>query len=277
MTEEKRNDEIDLIELFLNIYAFFKKHFWFLFIVAIIGGVIGYSAKSVSKEHYESSMLIKSYTVSNDIIIKYVENMQSLISDGNYKYLSEKMNLDRANLVSLKKISAETVYDERNKNKSLDYIQISVNVMNNQLLQHLNIGIANFLAKEPFVQNEIEIYRTNNEELILEIDKQISKLEALQQRSIKDSEKKGDVNIYNEEKSFQDELLDLIKEKQEREESLKFAAPYRVIQDFTIYRRPIKNTRTYTLSSAFLFVFLALAYLIIKNINKTLKEREIAR
>ena len=42
MTEEKRNDEIDLIEVFLNIYVFFKKHFWLLFIATFIGGVLGY-------------------------------------------------------------------------------------------------------------------------------------------------------------------------------------------------------------------------------------------
>lgn len=276
MTEEKRTDEIDLIELFLNIYIFFKKHFWFFTIAVVIGAILGYSTKFFSKEHYESSSLINSYTVSDNILIKHIDNIQSIISDNNISYLSERMEIDSANLKSINSLTAEIVYDEKDDKKSLGFVKVTANVDNNKILNRLNQGITNYLEKEPFVQNEISLFIENNQNLIEEIDKQIAKIEALQEKLVHTAQSKGDVNIYNDQNSFQNELLGLIKEKQHREKLLQFATPYRIIQDFTIYQKPIRKTKTYTLISAFVFFMLALFYLIIRNINKTIKEKELS-
>ncbi|MCB2195288.1 MAG: hypothetical protein KQH79_05475 [Bacteroidetes bacterium] len=273
MTEEKRNDEIDLIELFLNIYIFFKKHFWFFTIAVVIGAILGYSTKFFSKEHYESSSLINSYTVSDNILIQQIDNIQSIISDNNKRYLSERMEIDTVSLASINSLEAEIVYDEKDDKKSLGFVKVTANVTNNEILKFLNQGISNYLEKEPFVQNEISLFVENNQNLIDEIDKQITKIEALQDKLIHTAQSKGDVNIYNDQNSFQNELLGLIKEKQSREKFLRFATPYRIIQDFTIYQKPIRKTKTYTFISAFAFFMLALFYLIIRNINKTIKEK----
>ncbi|HAF28008.1 MAG TPA: hypothetical protein DCG75_03075 [Bacteroidales bacterium] len=272
MTTEKRNDEIDLIELFLNIYIFFKKNFWFLFISVIIGAGLGYSTKFLTKKHYESSMLINSYTVSGNLLMEYINNIQSILEDGNLKYLSERMEMDTIQLASLKEITIEDVYDEKEK-KSKGYLSVSVNVLDNNILSVLDDGILKYIEKEPFVQSEIEIFTENNLNIISKIDEEIEKIEELQQLSLSQDQNKGDVNIYNSQKSFQNELLDLLKEKQNREKYLKFAIPYRVIQDFTIYQKPKTKTKTYTLISGFLFGFIAFSFLIIKNINKSLKEK----
>lgn len=274
MTTEKRNDEIDLIELFLNIYIFFKKNFWFLFISTFIGAGLGYSTKFYSKKHFESSMLINSYTVSGSLLIEYISNIQKIIEDNNYLYLSERMELDTSLLSDLKEIKIAEVYDEKEK-KSKGYLSVSVNVLNNQILSSLSTGILNYIEKEPYVQNEIEIFTQNNQNIISKIDEELEKLEILQDNNLKQSEGKGDVNIYNSQKSFQNELLDLLKEKQSREKSLKFAIPFRVIQDFTIYQKPKTKTKAKTLIMGLSFGFIAFSVLIIRNINKSIKEKQI--
>ncbi len=275
MTDEKRNDEIDLIELFLNIYIFFKKHFWFFTIAVLIGAVLGYSTKFFSEEHYESTTLINSYTVSEDILLKHIDNIQSIISDNNISYLSEHMEIDSIYLASVNSLEAEIVYDEKDDKKSLGFVKVTANVNDNEILKHLNQGITNYLEKEVFIQNEMTLFIENNKNLIEEIEKQIAKIEALQEKLIHTAQSKGDVNIYNDQNSFQNELLGLIKEKQHRQKLLQFATPYRIIQDFTIYQKPIRKTKTYTVVGAFAFFMLALFYLIIRNINKTLKEKEL--
>lgn len=276
MTNEKRNDEIDLIEVFLNMYIFFKKHFWFFTIAVLIGAVLGYSTKFFGKEHYESSSLINSYTVSENILIQQIDNIQSIIEDNNISYLSERMEIDSTYLASVNSLEAEIVYDEKDDKKSLGFLKVTANVDNNEIFNHLNQGITSYLEKEPFIQNEISLFIENNKNLIEEIDKQIAKIEALQEKLIHTAQSKGDVNIYNDQNSFQNELLGLIKEKQSREKLLQFAAPFRIIQDFTIYQKPIRKTKTYTLISAFAFFMLALFYLIIRNLNKTIKEKELS-
>jgi hypothetical protein len=275
MTNEKRNDEIDLIEVFLNIYIFFKKHFWFFTIAVLIGAILGYSTKFVSKDHYESSTLINSYTVSDNILIKHIDNIQSIIDDKNISYLSERMEIDSIHLININSLETEIVYDEKDDKKSLGFVRVIAKVDNNEILKHLNQGITSYLEKEPYVQHEINLFVDNNQNLIEEIDKQIAKIEALQDKLIHTAQSKGDVNIYNDQNSFQNELLGLIKEKQNRERLLQFATPYRIIQDFTIYQKPIRKTKTYTVISAFVFFMLALCYLIIRNINKTIKEKEL--
>ncbi len=275
MTTEKRNDEIDLIELFLNIYIFFKKNFWLFFIAVIIGGGLGYSTKFFAKKHYESAMLINSYTVSENLLIKYFNIIQSLIEDNNLSYLSERMGIDTLNLESLKEIKAEMAYDEKDERKSLGYLTVSVNVLDNEILLLLNNGLLKYLEKEPYIQNEIETYKENNLQLIEKINEEIKKIEILQETNLKQSEKKGDVNIYNSQKSFQNELLDLLKEKQNREKALKFATPYRVIQDFTVYNKPVIKAKTFSLVGAFGCFFIVLCFLIIKNLNSTINKKEI--
>lgn len=273
METEKRNDEIDLIEVFLKMYIFFKKNFWVLFISVIIGAGLGYSIKFLSEKHYESSMLINSDTVSEDLLIEYINNIQTIIEDGNFQYLSDKMEIDSLYLINLKGISVEEVYDEKEK-KSKEYLSVTANVIDNQLLASLSTGILKFLEKEPYIQNEIEIFNENNLSIISKIDEELEKLEILQDNNLNQSRGKGDVNIYNSQNSFQDELLKLLKEKQSKEKMLKFATPFRVIQDFTIYQKPETNTKTYTLIGGLLFGFLALTLLIIRNINKSIKENQ---
>jgi len=272
MNTEKRNDEIDLIELFLNIYIFFKKHFWLLFISAFIGAGLGYSTKFFAKKHYESTMLVNSYTTSSDLIIQYINTIQSLLDDNNLALLSKKMEIDSSKLVVLKKISAEKALDEK-KEEELGFLIIKAETIDNRLFENLGTGILNFLSKEPYIQNDIEIFKENNLNIISRIDEEIRKIEILQELNLRESSNKGDVNIYNSQRSFQNEILELLKEKQTREKSLKFAVPFRLIQDFTIFQKPVKKTVTYTLTGGFLFGFLALFYLIFRNINKNIKEK----
>ncbi len=270
---EKRNDEIDLIELFLKFYIFIKKNFWFLFISGIIGGCLGYSTKFITKEYYESSMLVESYTLSNDLIIEYINGFQNILLDENYQYLNTKTGLEEIESEAINEIIAKKLYDEINE-ENLKYIKVSVKSNSNLLFENLSTGLLKYFISQKYVMNEIELFVEQNNTLISKIDDEIKQLEKLQQKTITQTPSKGDVNIYNDQKSFQSELLGLLKEKQYREKLLKFATPFRVIQDFTIYQRPITKSKTYALAGALILGFIAFLYLAFKRINIKLKEQE---
>ena len=215
-------------------------------------------------------MIINSYTLSENILIEYIDNIDKIIKDKNYDLLSKRMKIDSSLISSVTDINAKSAYDDKEK-KNKGYLYVNVNVTDNEVLPELKNALLNFFDQEPFVKNEIEIYIQNNNDLITKIDDEISKLELLQSNTIKPSQDKGDVNIYNDQKSFQNEILSLIKEKQTREKLLQFASPFRVIQDFTVFKKPIRKTVTYTFSGCLLFGFLAMIYLILKNLNKNIK------
>lgn len=270
MSTEKRNDEIDLIEVCLKIYIFFKKNFLILFISGIIGGAVGYSTKFYTKNSFESSMLIESYTLSEDIIIEYISNLQTIIADRNYDYLSAKTGSEKEILSDLEIISAERLSYGKN-NKDLDYIKIYAKSKSNVLLSTLSDCLLEYLKQEAYVRNEIEIFIDQNNVLIEKIDTEILLLEELQKKNLTDAHTKPGVNIYNEQTSFHKDLLGLIKEKQLRQKRLKFATPFRVIEDFIIYQKPVSKNRKHTVSSAILFIITTILVLIVIELNKKVK------
>jgi len=273
-TEEKRNDEIDLVEVFFNIYRFLKKHFWVLFLSGMIGGAIGYSTKFLASKHFESTMLIESYTLENDILIEYINNIQTIIKDQNHSYLSDKLGLNDDDVINLKEINAIKLFNEKNK-KELDYIKVVVKSDNNELYHELSDNLQLYLTKEIYITDEIELFKEQNQSLIENINSEILLLEELQRKNIKSStNNKSGVNIYNDQNSFHKDLLGLIKEKQKLQKKLNYAAPFRVIEDFIIYQTPIKKTVTYTLTGGFTLGFIVLFYLILRLINRKIKEQE---
>lgn len=279
MTTENRNDEIDLIEVFFNIYIFLKRKFWFLFIATFIGAALGYSTKFFGSEHFESTMLIESYTLEDDILIEYFDNLQKIIEDRNYQYLSSKFETEIKYISSLKEISAEKLLDEEtiiNINEDIEnpnYIKVIVKSNNNDLYKILNKSLLNYLNKEKYITDEIEIFKEQNNALINRIDNEILLIEELQKQNIKNRDYRSGVNIYNDQNSIHKELLGLLKEKQEIQKKLKFATPYRIIEDFIIYQTPVKKTVTYTLTGGFSLSFIVFISLIIRNINKHIRKK----
>lgn len=274
-TEEKRNDEIDLVEVFINIYLFFKKHFWFLFGAVLIGAFLGYSTKFYTQKFYESSMLIESEILSDEILMEYINNIQTLFDDGNYILLQNKMEIDSTELVEIKSIKANYVYNEEKKTR-LGYLSVNIKTNKNEVLRNLGQGISNYIEKEEYVQNEIDIFKKNTLNLIQNIDQEINKIEQIQANFITPQNKNGEIKIYYQAKSLQEELLLLTKEKYELEKAIQFAAPFRVIKDFTIYQKPKTKANTYTIAGALILGFIAFSILIIRNINKSLKEKNIS-
>jgi len=275
MTEEKRNDEIDLIEVFTHIYLFFKKHFWFLFGAVLVGAILGYSTKFYTQKFYESSMLIESEILTDEILMEYINNIQTLLDDKNYILLQEKMEIDSSELIDINSIDANFVYDEEEK-KRLNYLSVKAITNNNKVLKNMDQGILNFIDKEEYFQNEIQIFRKNAQNLIQNINQEIHKIEQLQANFISPKNNNGEIKIYYQEKSLQEELLLLTKEKQTLEKAIQLAAPFRVIKDFTIYKNPKTKATIYTLAGALIFGFIAFLILIVRNINRSLKEKGIS-
>jgi hypothetical protein len=273
MNSENNTNEIDLIEVFINAYKFFHKHFWVLFASLIVGSAVGYSTRYIEKEHYESSMIIESYTLKDEILVEYINNIQRVISDKNYSYLSKKFGLSELELIDLKEINASKIIDEKSK-KELNYIKIIVKTNNNnRLYNNLSDNLQSYLNKEVYISEELEIFKEQNHSLIENINSEILLLEELQRKNIKsNTNNKTGVNIYNDQNSFHKDILGLIKEKQKIQKELNFAIPFRVIDDFIIYQTPKRKTVTNTLLGGVSLFLIVIIVLIIRLINKKVKE-----
>lgn len=269
MTTERKNDEIDLIEVFFGIYIFLKRNFWILFIATIVGAGLGYSTKFYAKPHFESSMIVKSYIMSSNLLSEYIVKFQNLLNDKNYKLLHEQTNLSIEELRSIKEITTEIPYDEKGKDE-LGYTIIHVKCIQNIVLDKLGNGILSFLEKEPFLISEIESFKVKNTAITEHITDEINNLGFKNNKPLGSGEK-NKINIFNGTEVFYNELIFLLEEKYQREKELKFAEPFRIIEDFTRYQKPVKKTVTYTISGGVLLWFLTLLFIVIRHLNKEIR------
>ncbi len=271
MTTEKGNNEIDLIEVFFKIYIFFKKKFWILFIATIIGAGLGYSTKFFAKPHFESSMIVKSYIMSSNLLSEYIVKFQNLLNDENYKLLHEQTNLSIEELRSIKEITTEIPYDEKGKDE-LGYTIIHVKCIQNIVLDKLGNGILSFLEKEPYIKSEIESFKEKNTVIIDHITDEISNIGLKNGQVSSKISEKNKINIFNSNETFYNELIFLLEEKFQREKELNNASAFRVIEDFIVYNKPVKKTTTYTISGGLLLWFITLLFLLIRRMNKQINK-----
>src|SRR6056297_2595347 len=301
MTKEETNEEIDLIEVFINIYVFLKKNFWLLFTALLLGAILGYSTKFLKKEYFESTMLIESKILDENIVNEYINNIHSIKEDDNLSLLSQKMDIEPKELKNLIKIKSSIYYkgeheaeddvkdnvkdNVKNNNvkdgieeeveDQLAYLIVDVTANNNTIFNKLAIGISDFINDEKYVHDEIKSFKRDAQKLIHKIEEEIYKIEQIQARLINPQQKDGEIKIYYQEKSLHEELLSLTKEKYELEKAIEYASPFRVIKDFTVYQKPESNLTTYTVQGALLLFFIALLILMIKKFNQWLKEKGI--
>ena len=270
MTADKRNDEIDLIEVFFKTYIFFKRKFWILFIATIIGAGLGYSTKYYAKPHYESSMIIESYTISTELLVEYIKKFQGLLKDKNYDFLQKETGLSIEELISIKEITTDIPFNEKEK-EEFGYVIVGVRCVNNTVLNKLSQGILNFLGEEPYIIDEIDNFKIKNTAIIDHISKEIKNLQPDNLKSSGNYKEKNKINVFNNKESYYNELVFLLEQKYQREKELKFAKPFRVIEDFIFYLRPIKKTTTYSMVGGLIFWFITLMFLLIRRLNKKLK------
>src|SRR6056297_2651229 len=243
MTKEETNEEIDLIEVFINIYVFLKKNFWLLFTALLLGAILGYLIKIKSSIYYKGE-----HEAEDDV----KDNVKDNVKNNNVKDGIE-----------------EEVEDQ------LAYLIVDVTANNNTIFNKLAIGISDFINDEKYVHDEIKSFKRDAQKLIHKIEEEIHKIEQIQARLINPQQKNGEIKIYYQEKSLHEELLSLTKEKYELEKAIEYASPFRVIKDFTVYQKPESNLTTYTVQGALLLFFIALLILMIKKFNQWLKEKGI--
>jgi len=258
MANAIKNDEIDLVEVFFSIFKFIKKNIVILVISGILGATIGFSSKFFTKEYFKSEMIIESYTISEELRINYINQFNNLLEDKSYEYLSENSSLSIEELMLIKKISAKpdgNIIDE-------EILFINIVVWDYSVLPKIAEGLQSYMNSFTYVKNEIELFKENSKSLIRDIEKYVID-------SINPSNRNYYVNnITKKDKFFHNEVLDLLREKIQLEKELNYALPFRIIQDFTIYKNPVNKVKKNSMKGALILFFITFLTLIIIQFNK---------
>jgi len=263
MTEQKNTpQEIDLIELFGNIWKWISKGFYnviyfflrnfFLFVfVVILSGIVGLITYKLVKPYYKSELFGLSHTISNVEVIQYINNWnyeQEFVPQNrvNIKDISAKYVLD-LNGDGIWDIveddNNETVTDTTIINKRMyGAFCIQAEIYDTTLVKTIRKRVFDYLDKNKRVieMNKIRLAQLNA--LLPQIDNEIKDLDSVKNyQYFKENRngKAGDMIVLNEKETdlFYKDILDLYKKKQECEKELFLApTPFEVTQNFTIPR-----------------------------------------
>ena len=241
MTTEKKNDEIDLIEVFLKIGVGIKSLFnWFInlfysillffirkailtSIVIIIFLSFGYYKYKTSPRYYSSSIEAYSNAISSIDMINYVNNIYELFRTNNIGELQSKLSIEQKELEKIKNVKAYKVID-LNKDgvtDEIDYFErystadtlvsenrfvVKVEVFDPAIFPIIQASILSYIDKNKYINELNTVRKKQLNELIVKLDEEISALDSLKKTEyFKINEKlepqSGQLLVMNEKKT----------------------------------------------------------------------------
>jgi len=243
MSNQQRQDEIDLVELFYKIFAFFRKYFWVMVGFLIVGASYGLFKSLKTDEFYESEMVVTS-SLDNEMLISLLNNPQKLKQKGEKELLAKTLSISIEGVNDIKSIDA--IFEENTNQKNSNRIVIKVAAVNRELIDSIYSGINSYIKSNTHIKQELLIEEQQIRYLIEKTEKEIEDLEELKDGEV-DKNLSSQMMIINDQPMPNKLILDLTKEKLNLEKQLEFLATYNVIQPYYIPKNSTKKTKERTL------------------------------
>ena len=223
---EKRNDEIDLIEVFqkmgngiINLFnkflnllylllLFFIRKSILIFIFIILGLTLGFVQYKTSPRYYSSSLEAYSNAMASLDMINYLNNIHELFKNQNTEGLESKLGIDLSELEKIKDVKAYKVidlnkdgitdlvdYDEKYKSSdttiSRNRFVIKVEVFDQTVFPTIQESIMSYIEQNKYLNELNTVRKKQLQELITKLDIEINTLDSLKKTEYfkKDDEK----------------------------------------------------------------------------------------
>ncbi len=256
MSNQQRHDEIDLVELFYRIFAFFRKYFWVMVGFLVVGAAYGFFQSLKTDEFYESEMVVTS-SLDNEMLISLLNTPQQMKRKGEKEFLAHELSISLKSVDDIKNL--EAIYQENTNKKNSDRIVIKVAAVKKELIDSVYSGIKAYIKNNAHIKQELLIEEQQIRYLIEKTEKEIEDLQELKDGDV-DNKLSSQMMIINDQPMPNKLILDLTKEKLNLEKQLEFLAPYNVIQPYYIPKNSTKKTKERTLR--FSLIGLALGFFV---------------
>ena len=238
MTTEKRNDEIDLIEvfqkmgngikslynIFLNllysILLFFIRKSILIFVIIVLGIAFGFFQYKTSPRYYSSSLEASSNAISSIDLINYLNNIHELFKDNNNDVLQSKLELDSLTIENIKDVKAykaidlnkdgitdiidyDEIYETSDTTISRSRFVIKVEVYDPKVFPTIQKSILNYINQNNYITEINTIRKKQLTELIIKLNNEILSLDSLKRTEYFKKEEKlktqaGQLLVINE-------------------------------------------------------------------------------
>lgn len=233
-------DDLDLLQLFDNIFSFFRRYGFLLIISALVGAGIGYLLYKTAKPLYASTMLLHSFTLTNTEHISIIDNWNDLLKNREYTALAERMHAEPETVRRLAKISAAEIQKLYIPNNPNGFV-VEVLVKDPAILDKLQHGILYGLENSDYIKTKIASRRANLTQLIEKVNAEISKLDSTK-RNI-EATINGNVNragaFIVDVSSINAQMIGLNEKLLDYQEQLRFSNAVQVLHKFEKFHKPV--------------------------------------
>lgn len=272
-------EEIDLLELIIKIYKFFKKRI--LLILAVMIACVGLGALSsylVFQPRYQSTMIFQSRSMTASEVVGVTSMLNDLVREENYNEIEKLTGLPKDIAKNLEKLEAAPNREiQKNIDKDIrkdSTLALTIETTDNENLDKIQQGFVKYLENLPYVQKRTQLFKEGRERMLVQIQKEIKHVDSVK-RIIEASLLAKNPIILNGGNEFSAELLKLYNAENQVREELAFPQDIKVIKDFTRYQKPRKFSIRETLGiSALIGFILGILWSLIIELNKIIRQRE---
>ncbi len=265
--------EIDLIELMIKIYLYFRKY-WYILALGVVAGVAFTFFQNMAKpKSYESSMLLSVKKEQNymyaitfkemynrkeqnvgEVVADIIGQANKMLENENFEQLAERMHLKPTDLNGLKSISA--VYSAKEDNEVVkNSIMVNAVSSKKEVFHKLGRGIETLVNQNKYIKNKTSEDSLMLCKIIAQIDKKNKVLDSLLANFFH-IKSKMDLFIYQENSFFGESvMLSSLRENLRRE--LQHIQYVRLIEDFYVPAPKEKSLKSSFGINIIIFLFLS--------------------
>jgi len=280
MPDYKKEDEIDLLELFLKAVNTFRANFWLIACFFLVGSTIGLVYFFSSKKVYESKMIVSSAILTESYTKILFENATKHIKEGNTNKISGQFHISEAAAQSIVSLEIETLgVSETNVVKENDRFLITAEVFDLQILPDLQRGIIDYLENNDFVKVRVEQNKGFLKQMLAAVEKEINDMEQFKVRIFNgDFFQSAKGNIMFDPTTVNSKILELNEKKINYQNLLQLSNSVQVIEDFSRFEKQSQPTLSISLmSGSMVGIFFVALVIGFKSIRKLISMADAAK
>jgi len=275
MPDQKKNDEIDVTDLFIKIINVFKANFWAIVLFIAIGIALGTTYYFATRKIYQSQMIISSNILTEPFCMALFNNASRYIDEGNAKMLATQFHISEEVAQQIVSLEVQTVTKGTSTDpKGSERFLITAEVLDLKILPELQQGIIAYLESNDFVKTRVEQNKNFFKQMLARVEKEIADMEEFKIRIFKgDFFQNAKGNVMFDPTIVNSKILELTDKKITYQNSLEIANSVQLIDGFTRFEKQIRPKLSLSLTSGFLAgLGMALAFMLIRFVSKLTAE-----
>jgi len=277
-TQQQGYEEIDLIELLIKIYKFFKKRYLLILFCIVISAVLGVLSNFLLfKPRYQSTMIISSRSLTASEVAGLISTIDDFAYEESFEELEKLLGIPEKLAKKIVKVEAMP-NREFQKNVEKDFrrdstIAIKLEVTERNEWKTYEKAILDYLENIPHIKKKTLLYKESQERLLQQVRKEIKHLDSLKKIIEAGGTSKSQFIVNSG--IISSEIVNLSKKENEIKMSLFFADEFQIVKSFDNSKKPKRFSYKGTLvTSSVVGFIIGIVVSLIIELNKIIRKRE---